>query len=113
MQEARMRDGHFSPAKENINGDGIGYGNENIITPGGNNSTHGSRLTISSSNSSRNSFAPAFIQGGFTPTGATTTTRTFTPMVQDLQHLHQLMQIYLKLVPHEEQQQQQQLNVCV
>ena len=78
MQEARMRDGHFSPSKENINGDGIGYGNENIITPGGNNSTHGSRLTISSSNSSRNSFAPAFNQGGFRPTGPTTTTRTTT-----------------------------------
>ena len=36
MNDARMRDGHFSPSKANINGDGIGYGNENIITPRGN-----------------------------------------------------------------------------
>ena len=42
MHQALMRDVHFGEPKTSINGDGIGYGNQNIVTLGGSHASNGS-----------------------------------------------------------------------
>ena len=41
MHQAPMRDVHFGKHKTNINGDGIGYGNQNIVTLGDSHASNG------------------------------------------------------------------------